>query len=245
LAAFDSFAANYQDLVNENVRITGESSDYFAAYKARYIARKVVCSQTSRILDYGCGVGLLAGHLMRMVRGSRVDGFDVSKESIERVSADLQTQGTFATNLENLAKEYDVIVISNVLHHVHPKDREGLIRQAASRLAPGGKLVVFEHNPINPLTRWAVSQCVFDEDAILLPNGEARGYFQGGELRLVRLDYIVFFPRWLMWLRSLEPFLQWCPLGAQYAVVAQKIMSHSHDVEGGWVEQQRSKMGIS
>jgi 2-polyprenyl-3-methyl-5-hydroxy-6-metoxy-1,4-benzoquinol methylase len=244
LAAFDSFAANYQDLVNENVRITGESSDYFAAYKARYIARKVVCSQASRILDYGCGVGPLAGHLMRMVRGSRVDGFDVSKESIERVSEDLHRQGTFTTSLETLGPEYDVIVLSNVLHHVQPTDREGLVRQAGSRLAPGGKLVVFEHNPINPLTRWAVSQCVFDEDAILLPNGEARGYFQEGELRLVRLDYIVFFPRWLKWFRPFEPFLQWCPLGAQYAVVAQRVTSPSCDLEGGWVEQQ-SKMGIS
>lgn len=232
LATFDSFAANYQDLVNENVRITGESSDYFAAYKARYIARKVVGLQTSKILDYGCGVGLLAGHVVRMLPGRQVDGFDVSKESIERISEDLQRQGTFTTSMETLGTKYDVIVLSNVLHHVKPADREDLIGEAGSRLALGGKLVVFEHNPINPLTRWAVSQCAFDEDAILLPNQETRGYFARGELRLVRRDYIVFFPRWLKWFRPFEPFLHRCPLGAQYAVVAQRVKSASCDSGG-------------
>ncbi len=222
MATFDTFAVHYQELVTENIRITGETSDYFAAYKVRYVARKIALPQGSRILDYGCGVGLLAEHLMKVLPGGQVDGFDVSKESIERVSEDLQKQGTFTTSLAALGGEYDVIVLSNVLHHVKPSDRGGLIRRAASRLAIGGKLIIFEHNPINPLTRWAVSQCPFDEDAILLPNAETRGYFRGGELLLQWRDYIVFFPRWLRWLRPLEPFLCWCPLGAQYVVVARR-----------------------
>ena len=222
MTTFDTFAANYQELVTENIRITGETSDYFAAYKARYIARKIALPQRSRILDYGCGVGLLAEHLMRVLPEGQVDGFDVSKESIGRVSEHLRVQGTFTTNLDALDRTYELIVLSNVLHHVRPTDREGLIRRAASRLAIGGKLVIFEHNPINPLTRWAISQCPFDEDAVLLPNGGTRGYFRRGELQLLWRDYIVFFPRWLRWFRSMEPSLQWCFLGAQYVVVACK-----------------------
>lgn len=222
MATFDTFAVHYQELVTENIRITGETSDYFAAYKARYIARKIALPQRSRILDYGCGVGLLAEHLMKVLPGGQVDGFDVSKESIERVSEDLQRHGTFTTSLDALDDEYDLIVLSNVLHHVKPSDREELIFRAASRLAFGGQLVIFEHNPINPVTRWAVSQCPFDEDAILLPNAETRGYFRRGELQLLWRDYIVFFPRWLRRLRPLEPFLHWCPLGAQYVVVARR-----------------------
>jgi len=222
LATFDTFAANYQQLVTENIRITGESSDYFAAYKARYIARRVAPPPGGKILDYGCGVGLLALHLKEVLVGRQVDGFDVSKESIERVNQLLQREGTFTTNLDTLDCAYDVIVLSNVLHHVKPADRELLICKAGSRLAIGGKLVIFEHNPINPLTLWAVSQCPFDEDATLLPNRETRGYFGQSELVLLWRDFIVFFPRWLKWLRSFEPLLSWCPLGAQYVVVAGK-----------------------
>ena len=122
MATFDTFAANYQELVSENIRITGESPDYFAAYKARYIARRAAPPPGGKILDYGCGVGLLALHLKEVLVGRQVDGFDVSKESIERVNQLLQREGTFTTNLDTLDCAYDVIVLSNVLHHVKPAE---------------------------------------------------------------------------------------------------------------------------
>jgi 2-polyprenyl-3-methyl-5-hydroxy-6-metoxy-1,4-benzoquinol methylase len=223
LAEFDTVAANYEELVDHNVRVTGESSDYFAGYKAEYVARKVAPRADGKLLDYGCGVGLLSRHLKNCLRDMRIDGFDVSKGSIGRVDEGLLRQGTFSTNLNQLGHDYDVIVLCNVLHHVKLGDRSEVIREAASRLADGGKLVVFEHNPINPLTRWAVSHCSFDEDAVLLPSRETQAYFQGGELRLLWREYIVFFPRWLRWFRPLEPALSWCPLGAQYVVVADRL----------------------
>jgi len=227
LPEFDSFATNYEELVSDSIRITGESSDYFAAYKAEYLARRVAPRSESKLLDYGCGVGLLSAHLKRQLSGMRIDGFDVSRDSVERIGKSLLGQGTFSSNLEDLAHDYAVIVLSNVLHHVKPEERKSLIRQAGSRLAGGGKLVVFEHNPLNPLTRWAVSQCAFDKDAVLLPCRETKGYFRSSDLQLIWRDYIVFFPRWLRMFRPLEPSLHWCPLGAQYVVVAEKPVSQA------------------
>jgi SAM-dependent methyltransferase len=223
LAEFDGFATNYKELVSDSIRITGESSDYFAAYKAAYVASRIAPLPEGKLLDYGCGVGLLSGHLRSRLSRMQVDGFDVSQESVEQVEETLLRQGTFTSNLNHLSHAYDVIVLSNVLHHVKPNERHDLIMEVSSRLAVGGKLVIFEHNPINPLTRWAVSQCSFDQDAILLPNGETRGYVQQSRLRLMWRDFIVFFPGWLRWFRPLEPSLRWCPLGAQYVVVAWKL----------------------
>ena len=60
-------------------------------------------------------------------------------------------------------------------------------------------------------------------NAVLLRPREIYRYLQSGGLRLVGRDYIVFFPRWLRWFRPLEPFLRWCPLGAQYVVVGEKF----------------------
>jgi 2-polyprenyl-3-methyl-5-hydroxy-6-metoxy-1,4-benzoquinol methylase len=219
LAEFDTVAVNYRELVDHNVRVTGESSDYFAAYKAEYVARKVAPGAGGKLLDYGCGVGLLSKHLKNRLGETRIDGFDVSRDSLSRVDESLLRQGTFSTDPTELGHDYEVVVLCNVLHHVKPDGRQDVIREAASRLAAGGKLVVFEHNPINPVTRWAVSQCSFDEDAILLPSGETQTYFRRSELRLLWREYIVFFPRWLAWLRPTEPSLHWCPLGAQYVVV--------------------------
>lgn len=223
MAEFDGFATNYKELVSDSVRISGESSDYFAAYKAAYVASRVAPPSDGRLLDYGCGVGLLSRHLKNCLTEMQIDGFDVSQDSVKRVEENLLHQGTFTSNPNCLGHAYDVIVLSNVLHHVRPHERRHLIVDAGSRLADGGKLVIFEHNPINPLTRWAVSQCPFDEEAILLPNRETRGYLQQSRLRVMWRDFIVFFPRWLRWFRPLEPSLHWCHLGAQYVVVAGKL----------------------
>ena len=93
------------------------------------------------------------------------------------------------------------------------------LAEACSRLRPGGSLVVFEHNPLNPLTRRTVDTCPFDKNAILLPATETRKLIAARGLILVKRDYIVFFPRAFSALRPLEAALGWCPLGAQYAVI--------------------------
>ena len=221
MAEFDAFAATYEHALDASIGITGESFDYFAQYKAAYIARKVVLPGPAKILDYGCGVGLLAKHLRTLMPEKRIDGFDPSEESILRVDSELRVRGTFTSELYSIGQDYDVIVIANVLHHVRPAERRELLQDVAGRLRAGGKLLIFEHNPLNPLTRRAVSQCVFDGDAVLLPQVETRGYFPAAKFRVQR-DYIVFFPRLLSWFRFLEPFLAWCPLGAQYVVTATK-----------------------
>ena len=218
MAEFDSVADNYQELVTESVRISGESSDYFSAYKAHYLGRILVRVSIKRILDYGCGVGSLAKHLRTQFPLASIDGFDPSRESIKKVNDSLRQHGSFASSLQDLGCDYDLIVIANVLHHVKVKERQAVFEQVFSRLASGGRLVVFEHNPFNPLTRWAVSHCAFDSDAILLRSIEASERFRMAGFKGVRRDFVVFFPRWLALLRPLEPLLHWCPGGAQYAV---------------------------
>jgi 2-polyprenyl-3-methyl-5-hydroxy-6-metoxy-1,4-benzoquinol methylase len=216
---FDAFASSYNEHLNHSVRISGDTSDYFAAYKAAFIARKIA-PNGGKLLDYGCGIGLLAGHLNRRFPNMQVDGFDVSHDSVSQIDKSLAQQGVFTSDSNVAGHSYDVIVLANVLHHVKPANRADLLVDIRSRLAENGKLVIFEHNPINPLTRWAVSQCVFDEDAILLTSRELLRELRSARLRVLARDFVVFFPRYLAWLRSFEPFLRWCPLGAQYAVIA-------------------------
>ncbi len=224
MAEFDAVASNYEQLVDGSVGITGENSDYFAAYKARYVATQMADSSDgacAKILDYGCGVGLLSGHLKRCLPQSQIDGFDVSQSSLLRVEVALRSQGIFTSRLADVGQDYGVVVLANVLHHVNPDERRAVISEAASHLAPGGKLVIFEHNPLNPLTRWAVAHCPFDEGVLLLSAGEV-GSLLTSSLELLRRDYIVFFPKWLSGLRVFERFLNWCPAGAQHATVARK-----------------------
>lgn len=210
---FDAYADRYDELHRANVAASGEGPEYFAEYKCRVLARMV--PKSARVLDFGCGIGNLTRFLVREF--AHVEGYDPSDKSIDRARLAVP-EGRFSSDLDALASEppFDAIVVANVLHHVPPAERAPLLDRVVKLLAPGGKLVVFEHNPYNPLTRRAVATCEFDEDAILLTSRETRGLLRGAGLHDVKHDYVVFFPRPLRALRGVEPRLGWLPLGAQY-----------------------------
>jgi 2-polyprenyl-3-methyl-5-hydroxy-6-metoxy-1,4-benzoquinol methylase len=219
---FDQFAGDYKRVLDQSIAVSGEDSSYFAEYKACYLARILGADFSGKTLDFGCGVGLLSRFLKKHLPKTRLDGFDVSRESIARIDHSLTGQGIFTSDQDQLSHDYDLIVVANVMHHVEVGEREQTIAGLAIRLANNGKLAIIEHNPANPLTRRTVDRCPFDEDAVLLPSSEAQSLLQSADLSLLRRDYIVFMPRPLARLRPLEPWLSWLPLGAQYAVLGEK-----------------------
>ena len=219
---FDQFADTYQQIHTENIKVTGESSEFFAEYKARYIARRMGVEFSGKILDYGCGVGMLSGFLKQTFPQAVVDGYDPSEGSVAKVDPRILEQGTFTSDWAEVGCNYNLIVVTNVMHHVPPAERHDVILRLRDHLAPRGILIIVEHNPLNPMTRWAVANCAFDDDAILLPTAETKAYVASSGLEILRRDYIVFFPRLLSWFRRMEPYLGWCPAGAQYALMAQR-----------------------
>src|ERR1700722_7701549 len=87
VAEFDAVAGTYHSLGDESSGITGENSVYFAADKAHYLASHAAAGGASgKILDYGCGVGLLARQLKRHLPAMQVGGYDVSASSPERTA---------------------------------------------------------------------------------------------------------------------------------------------------------------
>jgi SAM-dependent methyltransferase len=222
MANFDHYAEIYHQVHTQNIRVTGENSEYFAQYKARYIARRMGSNFHGKILDFGCGVGMLSACLKRVFAQAIVDGYDISDASLARVPSDIRGGGTFTSDWNCLGYCYDLIVVTNVLHHVPPTQRQQIMVSLCQKLGPEGLLVIVEHNPLNPLTRRAVDTCPFDDDAILLPAREVAAHIEKCGLKILRRDYIVFFPRMLALFRSLEPYLNWFPAGAQYAVIAKR-----------------------
>lgn len=219
---FDQFAGNYQQVLDRAIAASGEGSAYFAEYKARYLARTLPKTSFSRVLDYGCGVGLLSRFLHQNLQPERLDGFDVSQESIAQINPSLTGNGTFTSDSARIRNDYTLIVIANVLHHVDPGDRSAVVKDLSFRLGNGGVLAIFEHNPANPITRRTVDRCPFDKGVILLPPAETLCLVREADLKRIRRDYIVFLPHALARLRFLEPSLAWLPLGAQYAVLGEK-----------------------
>jgi hypothetical protein len=83
---------------------------------------------------------------------------------------------------------------------------------------PGGLAIILEHNPLNPATRFAVSRCAFDEDAVLMRMSESRALLADAGLRERERAYILFFP----FRNTIERRLGRLPMGAQYYVAGSR-----------------------
>ena len=222
MAEFDQYSENYKEVLNSSVDFSGEDSSYFVNYKANYIVQLLGPDFKGKILDFGCGVGLLLEALAEKLPLAEVHGYDVSLESLAILASRLGRPVKTFSQIVDLDKDYAVVVVSNVLHHIPPSQRKTAFANLYESLGIGGQIIVVEHNPLNPLTQWVVKHCPFDDDAILLKMGETCERAKMAGFKILRKYFIVFFPKTMSWLRHLEAKLKWLCLGAQYVVVGQK-----------------------
>ena len=168
----------------------------------------------------------------RHLPAARVTCLDVSRKSLDVGAAQHGDAAEFAhfdgRTIPFDDGTFDVALASCVFHHIPHDEHVALLAEIRRVLTPGGRLFVFEHNPLNPLTRHAVNTCEFDEHAklVLAPTMRRRARDAGFAAADVR--YRIFFPHALRRLRPLEASLTWLPLGAQYYVVARKAVAHAH-----------------
>jgi SAM-dependent methyltransferase len=126
-----------------------------------------------------------------------------------------------ADEVADRAGRYDVVTISAVLHHVAPPDRPVVYRNLLRMLKPTGRLYVFEHNPLNPVTVWVVKNTPIDRNALLVSAAGVRRGLRDAGFDGLRTRYLMFFPPRLTWLRGVEAALRWLPLGGQFVVRAE------------------------
>lgn len=217
----------YRKQVDESVSFIGKGVDFFMEAKARRLlelGRKYLGDPSKlTVLDAGCGVGLMHRFLSPPI-GS-LHGVDISRQSVESARKNnppVNYQIYDAIRLPYSDSYFDLVFACNVLHHVPVVERKHFLEEITRVTRKQGLVVVFEHNPLNPLTRLAVSRCDFDADASLLPRSNAQRLLSSEGLDLVERAYILFFPFRSQVLERVEHGLGWMPLGAQYLVGARK-----------------------
>jgi ubiquinone/menaquinone biosynthesis C-methylase UbiE len=229
-AEFDKFADEYKALHVANIRLSGESPEYFAEYKIRDLRERTALPadrlRQARVLDFGAGVGASAAHFQTYCPESRVTCVDVSMKSLEIAAARFGQSADFVAfdgrRLPFADDTFDVAFSACVFHHIAAAEHPGLLAEMRRVMRRDGQLMIFEHNPLNPLTVHAVNTCSFDENAVLILGRAMKQRLARAGFRDAEVKYRVFFPRVLKWLRPLENFLGWLPLGAQYYVLAKK-----------------------
>ena len=98
------------------------------------------------ILEIGCGEGALAERLMRNFPQASYLGIDIIPHLGRQYDGPRDQARFRQVRAEALADEiggqFDLVVINDVLHHVPPSERAGLLAAARRLLAPGGRVVL-------------------------------------------------------------------------------------------------------
>jgi SAM-dependent methyltransferase len=221
---FDNYAADYDAALDEGLRASGESKEYFARGRIDWLARRLRQSgdRPLQIMDFGCGIGSAAPFLLELDPHASVLGVDLSPQcvAVARQHADpARTRFALPTEYEP-CQEIDLAFCNGVFHHIPPAARAAALHYVYRSLRPGGIFAVWENNPWNPGARYVMSRIPFDRDAIMISPPEMRRLVSDAGFSVLRTDSLFFFPRFLGALRGLEPALSALPLGAQYLVLA-------------------------
>ena len=215
---FDRYARSYDDVLAAAVGSSRRAIDRFAAYKVNETARLLTDAKHDRVLDFGCGVGRSLRYLAAAFPDAQLFGFDPSADCIVEARA-RQIPATFATRWTEIpAGTMDCVFAANVFHHIAPADRSSELRKCAEVLRDGGSIVIFEHNPYNPATRWVFERCPLDRDASMIRRSDMIDLAHEVGLRVRRTAYTLFVPFTGNFWSAFQHGLGWLPLGAQYYV---------------------------
>ncbi|MBK9153285.1 MAG: class I SAM-dependent methyltransferase [Chloracidobacterium sp.] len=224
---FDGFAKDYRDIHNECLKFSGADSDFFSEQKVAILKRHEQADDL-RILDLGCGDGNSARFFRKHFPKASYDGVDTSQRSIEIARQRKIDRSEFGhydgQNIPAANESFDIVFVACVFHHIDRALHANVLAEIRRVLRDGGRLYLFEHNPLNPLTKRVVKNCPFDEDAVLLSARNAREMVGNALFRDIGLSYTIFFPGHKLFngLRRLERHLEWLPIGGQYYVRAIK-----------------------
>jgi 2-polyprenyl-6-hydroxyphenyl methylase/3-demethylubiquinone-9 3-methyltransferase len=191
--------------------------------------RKLDCLAGLRILDIGCGGGILSEPLARL--GGNVVGIDPAPENVEvaRLHAEqaglaIDYRAATAEALADVGEKFDIVIASEVVEHV--ADLPLFIRRAAEMTKPGGLLVVTTINRTMKSFALAIIGAEYvlrwlpvgthSWDKFVMPE-EVRDLFAANSLNEIDRGGIIFNPLSGEWRRGLDTDVNYMIAGRKAA----------------------------
>ncbi len=179
-------------------------------------------NESLQVLDLGCGDGVSEIFMQQYFSNWRVEGIDVSKESIAMAKQKKLSNANFdvydGINIPFADNSFDMVFVAGVLHHVEFSLHDAMMKEMKRVLKEGGRLLIYEHNPLNPLTKYLVRTCMFDKDAKLLRCDYLTKLLMKHGFTIRKKIFFIFIPP-KGFLKKLVPFekiFYWLPLGGKY-----------------------------
>ena len=208
---FDRIAARYDEALPAHVVA------HYLDKRTDYIAR---CCPPGRGLDVGCGTGALAARLAG--RGYEMTGLDPSAGMLDVMRAERPEVEAVRGSGDRLpfdSGSFELVLTVAALHHIaDPAAVRTTLGEMVRVCRPGGRIVVWDHNPRNPYWKLLMARVPQDDGTErLIPEPEVlAGIRSAGGLPLHSqpLGFVPDFapPALMPAMARIERILEWTPL---------------------------------
>jgi SAM-dependent methyltransferase len=176
---FDTIADEYDESLPAHV------VEHYLDKRVRYVVEH--CPR-GKGLDVGCGTGVLAARLA--AEGYEMSGVDPSDGMLDvmrRRSPEVSAAQASGTALPFDDDSFDVVTTVAVMHHIAEPDAvRRTLGEMVRVVRPGGRVVVWDHNPRNPY--WSILMARVPQDTgeeRLIPEEEVVGGLTAAGGRIV------------------------------------------------------------
>lgn len=185
---FDEIAGIYEETLPAHV------VEHYLAKRVRLLG--ALCPE-GRALDVGCGTGTLAGRLS--AEGLRMVGIDPSAGMLEVLTERAPEVEAIQASGEAIPFDdagFDLCFSVAAFHHIaEPTKVRATLAEMVRVTRPGGKIVIWDHNPRNPYWRLLMARVPQDDGSErLIPERELRAGLAGAGCMRVQSKPLGFVP---------------------------------------------------
>src|SRR3954447_23630208 len=166
-----------------------------------YLAKRVAYVRThcppGRGLDVGCGTGVLAGRLA--AAGWEMTGVDPSQGMLDVLpqhAPGVRAVCASGTDLPFPDDAFDLVYCVAVMHHVaEPEAVRATLGEMVRVTRPGGRVLVWDHNPRNPYWKRLMARVPQDTgEERLIPEAEMLAGLRAGGAEIVSAEPLGLMP---------------------------------------------------
>ena len=231
ILSFDEKVDTYIKMLNNQAKFTGYHYEYFQKYRVDDLKNEAEqhlskCDKL-KILDFGCGMGLVISFMSEIFKDAEIYGCDISEKSLEICKQTYSDKSNIhiekiTNNKMPFNEKFDIIYISNVFRYIPRNMHAETLKILRASLAENGIIMMYELNTFNPLSLYyhISENILYKENIKSMSASYSKKLFMGADFKFVDLKYRFFIPKFLQPLIFTEKYCTKIPLGASYYIIA-------------------------